>query len=467
VGYFISLGVLFFIIIFFFFFNKISAEENLAEICDLNKVEQICKILNSSDCRALLEKCEKYYQEESDRIEKDVTKTEAEKKTLQNKIYSLNEKIKNLSYQVARSNLIIADLSLQIEDTSKSIDNTSLKIEDIKEKISNILRTINREDKKSLLEILFSEKELSGFFSNLTALESLDAKNKELLEEIKILKENLEKEKEALDNEKNGLEKMVQIQTLQKIENDKLKKEQEQYLKITEQEYQKQLKKKEETTKKAAEIRARIFELFGVAKAPSFGEAYEIAKYTSQFTGVRPAFLLAILTQESNIGKNVGQCFLSDINSGAGKNIKNNTYIPKVMNPQRDVPYFLELTKFLGRDPFSTAVSCPMSFGWGGAMGPAQFIPSTWKLYENKIKNIIGKSGDPWNVKDAFVAAAIYLADFGASKKTWAAEYGAALGYFSGSTSNTKYSFYAKSVMNIASQYEEDIKEIEAANGKN
>lgn len=458
-----NLFYFFLLIVFSLFFNKIVAQENFAEICDLNKVEAICKTVNSSDCRALLEKCENYYQAESDKIEKDINRTAAEKKTLQNKIYGLNQKIKKLSYQISQTNLVITDLTLQIEDTSNSINKTSLKIEDMKEKISNILRIIDMEDKKSLLEILFSAEELSDFFNNLTALESLDTKNRELLQEIKILKANLENEKESLEEEKEGLEKMVKIQTIQKIENDKTRKEQEQYLKLTEAEYQKQLKQKEQTLKKVADIRARIFELFGVAKAPTFGEAYEMAKYTSSLTGIRPAFLLAVLTQESNIGKNVGQCLLSDLNTGAGKSIKNNTPVSRVMNPKRDVPHFVEITKSLGRDVFSTPVSCPMSFGWGGAMGPAQFIPSTWNLYQDKIKNAIGKRGDPWNIRDAFVAAAIYLTDFGAAQKTYNAEYRAALGYFSGSPNNTKYSFYAKSVMNIASQYEEDIKNLEAA----
>jgi len=49
----------------------------------------------------------------------------------------------------------------------------------------------------------------------------------------------------------------------------------------------------------------------------------------------------------------------------------------------------------LGLDPYSTQVSCPMSFGWGGAMGPAQFIPSTWILYKSKLSSILGKTPNP------------------------------------------------------------------------
>jgi membrane-bound lytic murein transglycosylase B len=92
-------------------------------------------------------------------------------------------------------------------------------------------------------------------------------------------------------------------------------------------------------------------------------------------------------------------------------------------------------------------------------MGPAQFIPSTWIKYKERVKQITG-SADPWNIKDAFVAAALYLADFGATKRTYDAEWKAAMIYFSGTT-NRAYSFYGNSVMAIASRYEEDIKILE------
>jgi len=103
-----------------------------------------------------------------------------------------------------------------------------------------------------------------------------------------------------------------------------------------------------------------------------------------------------------------------------------------------------------------------MSFGWGGAMGPAQFIPSTWMLYRDRIKEITGTPADPWNIRDAFLAAGLYLSDYGAARQTRTAEWKAAMIYFSGTT-NKKYRFYGDSVMRIASQYEKDIEEIEKA----
>ena len=453
-------------LLFLFFLSAVAlakAEaEDLGEVCQLDKIEQACGNLSPTDCRNLLEKCEVYYREQSDAIEKDLSKTEQEKKTLQDKISTLNKKIKNLNYQISQSNLVIKDLGIQIEDTKGSIEKTSLKIDDSKSKLINILRTIYEEDQKPIIEILISENDLSDFFDNLMALECLNSKSKELLENIKILKSNLEQQKQSLDEEKEDLERMVKIQTLQKDESSKTKEEQEYYLKLTEAEYQKYLKEKQEVEKKAAEIRARIFELIGVPKAPTFGEAYEIAKEIEKITGVRPAFLLAVLTQESNIGKNVGQCYLKNPSTGEGIVVYSGNTISRVMKPSRDVSPFLEITQELGRDSFNTSVSCPMSFGWGGAMGPAQFIPSTWMLYRNRLKEITGKPADPWNIRDAFLAAALHLADYGAKNQTYNSEWKAAMIYFSGSTSS-KYRFYGDSVMKITKSYEQDIQQLESA----
>ena len=103
------------------------------------------------------------------------------------------------------------------------------------------------------------------------------------------------------------------------------------------------------------------------------------------------------------------------------------------MNPTRDVPEFIKITKRLGSDPFNTLVSCPQEVGWGGAMGAAQFIPSTWVLFEDRITRALGTSAaDPWTARDAFMAAGMYLTDLGARPGSYSAERDAACRYFSG-----------------------------------
>lgn len=408
--------------------------------------------LTSQEEKQILENELKELEEKIAQYEKNITTTQQEKESLARQISILKNKIKKLDLEIRQSNLMIKDLGLQIKDTEASIENTSLRIEDYKKQITDILRTIYKEDQKSYIEIFLAENELSDFFDNLVALESLNTKNQQILQEIKNLKANLEGQKESLDTEKDGMEKLVILRTLQKKESQETKEDQEGLLETTkgkESLYQKYLK---EAQKRAKEIRARIFELIGVAKAPTFGEAYEIAKYVESITGVRPAFLLAVLTQESNIGKNVGQCYLpQDPNENKRR---------RIMHPTRDVPHFLTICQELGRDPYQTKVSCPMSYGYGGAMGPAQFIPSTWVRYRDGVKAVTGKPADPWNVRDSFLAAGLYLADYGAANQTYDGEWRAAMIYFSGGT-NLKFRFYGDSVIKIAAQYAKDIAEIE------
>ncbi|PIZ87905.1 MAG: hypothetical protein COX91_03040 [Candidatus Nealsonbacteria bacterium CG_4_10_14_0_2_um_filter_39_15] len=365
---------------------------------------------------------------------------------------------------------MIGDLGLQITDTQTSIDETSLKIEESKDKLSSLLRSIYEEDQRSLVEILLAEPDLSSFFDNLVALEALNKKNQELLANIKSLKSYLEGQKQTLDTEKQDLERLVTIQTLQKQESETTQKDKDYYLQLTETQYQKYLQEKGEVEKKAVEVRARIFELIGVPEAPTFGEAYEIAKSVERITGVRPALLLAVLTQESNIGKNVGQCYLTNLKTGAGVNIRmgaavNNVMKPMGLNGRRgDVDDFLKITAELGRKWNETPVSCPIPSvgGYGGAMGPAQFIPTTWMIYKDKIAKITGQAANPWSIKDSFLAAALYLADYGAAKQIYNAEWKAAMIYFSGTT-NTRYRFYGDSVMAIATNYAKDIETLEKA----
>lgn len=471
-GCFFSVLLLVFLFSFFIFLNFIIYNfiflkpAVLAEDSSSAENELLATSIPSEERQALEQEL-KELEEQIAKYEQDITKTAEEKKTLASQVSVLKQQISKLNLQIQQSNVMIKDLTLQIGDTEYSITQTSLKIDDSKIKLAEVLRTVYEEDQKSLIEVLLTEQELSDFFDNLVSLEQLSERTDELLKGIKNLKVTLEGQKESLDDEKGDLESVVKIKTLQKKESETAQKEKDSYLKLTEAQYQEQLKKKTEVEKRAAEIKARIFELIGVPEAPTFGEAYEIAKSVETMTGVRPAFLLAVLTQESNIGKNVGQCFLKDPKTGSGVIAYNGKEVERVMKPSRDVVPFLEITTELGRDPYNTPVSCPMSTGYGGAMGPAQFIPSTWIIYKEKTASITGKAADPWNIKDAFLAAALYLSDYGAAKRTTDAEWKAAMIYFSGTSARTKYNgygFYGDSVIKITANYQADIEMLEENN---
>ncbi|MBI2642388.1 MAG: hypothetical protein HYW97_00885, partial [Candidatus Wildermuthbacteria bacterium] len=255
----------------------------------------------ASEERTQLEQELQKLEAEIDSIEGDITKTQQEKKTFENQITILKNKIKKLDLEIQKSSKLVLDLKSQIVDTEESITKT---IEDVgtkKEQLAQILRNIAQEDAKTFPEVVLSGPTLSEFFSNVLSLEVLHQKNKDLLKSLVELQSYLGVQKGNLESEKQEEEHYQRIQVLQKQESQSNKAQTEKLLSATkgkESEYQKLLSDRK---KKAQEIRTRIFELIGVPQAPTFGEALEIANSISVQTGVRPALLLAVLTQESSL----------------------------------------------------------------------------------------------------------------------------------------------------------------------
>ena len=129
------------------------------------------------------------------------------------------------------------------------------------------------------------------------------------------------------------------------------------------------------------------------------------------------------------------------------------------MKPSRDYEPYLRITKELGLDPDTMPLSCPYKGGYGGAMGPAQFIPSTWEGMQSAVARLTGNNPpNPWNAIDAFAASGLYLRDLGAAGGSYSAERKAALRYYAGSNwSNPKNAFYGNEVMAIATKYQSQI----------
>ena len=126
------------------------------------------------------------------------------------------------------------------------------------------------------------------------------------------------------------------------------------------------------------------------------------------------------------------------------------------MHPTRDVPAFLSIADDLGINVFSTAVSCPIANvkGYGGAMGPAQFIPSTWKLFSGRLKETLGYVANPWSPRDAFMASGLYLSDLGAVENNASSQNKAACRYYG---SGGRSCSYSRSVMKLKSKIQANI----------
>jgi len=390
-----------------------------------------CPNMTKDQCTALLTQCAAYYDQQSAQLAKDLTKTSAQKNTLQSAITKLKTKISGLEAQINESTVEVKGLNSQISDTQVSIDKTTAQIQESQNQIAIILQSVYEEDQTPSFVILL-EGNLSDFFSNLAYLDNLNSSVSNLLDNTKNLETYLQGQQVKMSDNVDQLQKTIVLQTLQKKENEQNQQQQNQYLQLTETQYELQQSVKQVTDQASAKIKSMLFQIVGVSQAPTFGQAIVVAQAVAKLIPIRPAFLLAIISQESALGQNVGQCYLTDPKTGAGVGVKSGRVFTNVMKPTRDVQPFIQITTALGRDPYKTLVSCPIAgvAGYGGAMGPAQFIASTWAGLASRLNSLLGQAADPWAIKDSFTASALYLSDLGASKQTTSAESAAAAKYY-------------------------------------
>lgn len=362
-------------------------------------------------------------------------------KSLKNEIDTLNAKIAKINLEIKAINLKINQLNEKINQTENQINLTQNTLNKRETALIELLKKLYVNNNQSILEIILKNPRLSDFFNDLNNIVLLQNDLRITISQIKDLKSQLEEQKIQYALAKADTETLRNYQLNQKNQTDILRQQKNNLLTITkgqESRYQSLLKK---TKEEAAKIRNRLFELLGGGEM-TFEQAYQYAKIASKATGVRPAFILAILDRESALGRNVGRCSYKT-----------------AMNP-KEIPIFLEIVSELNLNPETLTVSCPNVDGpYGGAMGPAQFIPSTWKYYKNQVSQITGNDiPSPWNNSDAFVAAALYLKDAGALNN----ERQAAARYYCGSRWNRYVctNVYAQKVLEKASQFEDDIQTI-------
>ncbi|MBI4129011.1 MAG: lytic murein transglycosylase [Parcubacteria group bacterium] len=385
-------------------------------------------------------------------IEKDIaekrgslSEKQKERATLERDIAILDDQIAIAKRQIKHRDLTISKLRDDIGDKKKAIGDVDKKAARSAQSVAQLIRRTREIDDISLAELMLSGS-LTDVFADIDNFEMIQRDLDRSFDEMALLRSDLSSRKVALEGKQSEEEQLRRLQVLEKQAIEKREGEKKNILTLTkgvEKAYQQLIASREQ---QAAAIRAALFDLRD-SKAIPFGKAYEYAKEASDRTGVRAALILAILREESNLGENVG--------TGNWK---------RDMHPTRDQPIFAQLAQELGFNPDTMPVSKKPSYGWGGAMGPAQFIPSTWVLYKDRIAKTTGENPpNPWTPRTAIFASAILMADNGADSGTYAAERLAALRYFAGWTNAKKaaYAFYGDDVMDFAEEYQRDINILE------
>ena len=394
-------------------------------------------------------------QRQIEEYQKQIETNQSQAKTLETAINALNAEIRQIGLAIKSLELSISQTSSEISSTESQISEAEDKISKHKDAIVQFLKITYENDQKTLTEILLSNDNLSDFFTALNNIRVNQEKLQVTIEEMKRLKVDLEVKQEDLEGKKTDLERARRLQEIEKRSIDSTKSTQAKLLKDTkgqESKYQELVKKSQ---KDIEAIRAQIGYL--IQNGVSAEEAVKYGQLAAIGAGIRPAFLIAELEQESALGANVGKCYIVDATSGATRKVTGQVY-SKGIHPTRDLALFIQITTELGRDPFETPISCGSS--WGGAMGPAQFIPSTWIGYRDIVASLTGHSlPNPWDIEDAFVAAAAKLSRDGASSQTRAGEIAASKRYYCGSATSTKPGCinYANSVQRLAAEIEKNL----------
>jgi len=375
----------------------------------------------------------------------ELTKKQGERQSLERDVAVLDGQIKAAKLAIKQRDLAIKKLTDGITDKEAAIRTLDGKVADGQESVAQMLRRTREIDDISIAELALGGS-ISDLFTEVDEFETVQKALDAAFKQMAAARADLASRKEALLGQQEEEQDLKQLQVLQQKslqQSEGEKKTLVGFAKGQESEYQKMIATQ---TKTATEIRAKLFNLRDSGAIP-FGKAYEYAKEASAKTDVRPALILGILAEESNLGENVG--------TGSWR---------VDMHPTRDQPVFAQICAELGLNPDDMKVSKKPWYGWGGAMGPAQFIPSTWVQYKDRIANITGNSPpNPWDSRTAIYATALLMMDNGADKQTRAAERLAALRYLAGwgNASKAAYAFYGDDVMALADKFQKEIDVLE------
>lgn len=355
-------------------------------------------------------------------------------------VEELKRQLEAAKLELQRTQLTIAQVEDEQVETGERIEELGGQITQQKERLSGLLRVLYEEEEQSLVRLFFDTFSLSQVLAQRELLENLQQQVTETSQEMRKQLEELSGHEEELEGKQENLVQLKAV--LQAQEEEVLTQEEEQQgvlqaQKAEEAAYAAQLA---EAKQAREEIQKQVFKLSSSNVEISLASANDMARFAGKVTGVRPALLMAVLKVESNLGNNVG----------GGR-------YPNDMQPaSREA--FVRLTDKLGLDRNTTPVSRKPASGWGGAMGPGQFMPATWEGIEGRIEQLMGKSPvNPYELSDAFVGAAIYLADRGAAAGNEAESLAR---YLAGPYWQYHVDgWYVKRVLAVAVEYEKELAE--------
>jgi peptidoglycan hydrolase CwlO-like protein len=374
-------------------------------------------------------------------LQKKLDQATQKKQSLEKNLNQIKSSLNTTVAAIGKTKALLRETTDVIKRKELEVQLLEENIQFKKEMLTALMQEIYFNGDKPLVGVILGESDFSGALDEASTVTHLSEKVKVILDEVQDLKGQTESERVNLES--------------MKVENERVlaeKAAQQKTLAGDQAETQSDIKDQEATIaelqKKMNKLKSELSSLLGANI--STDDVMEAAAIASKATGVRKAFILAELTQESGLGRFTGGCLY-----------KNTRVKPA------DKVAFTGIMKELGYDVNNKKISCSPGFGYGGAMGIAQFMPTTWLGYKAKIASMTGHNPpNPWNVVDGVVGMAIKLAAGGATSK--GGEIIASKRYYCGSPASIYWDYskksnpgdkcntYARNVQRLATGYEKN-----------
>lgn len=385
--------------------------------------------------------------------------TDVQVRTLSKEIDSLDDEINSAQKSLDITNQDIESIKAELSETRAYISTLEQTIRAQKALIREYVSSLYVQKDVSLFEVILSQDQLSDLLGSVQKTGVMQDSITESITLISAKEKEIVAEKKHLFDKEEELMALKQSQERQKSLLQQTQEDKETLLAQTkgqQSEYESLLKESFATRQNLLNSIRLLGGADGRPGAISLEEAYAIAvRNAARFNNkIRPEYMVGILKVESGLGANVGRSFYKDSLSGCANKPGNNTKI----NYQKEEQTFERIVRDLGLPLTQPVSGCPFPNyprGTGGAMGPAQFMPTTWAGYEPRLRQLKGGQVSPWNIEDAMLAMTLKL--LGKNEQSIAGndelERRAALCYLGGC--NVKNMWYADKVLNEAARTKE------------
>jgi septal ring factor EnvC (AmiA/AmiB activator) len=327
-------------------------------------------------------------------LQKKLEKEQSAEDKLQQNLGQVKGAVSSTQTAINQTQAAIQETENEISRKEDDIKNLNDQIELQKTMLGSFLQEAYYVQNQPILNVILTENNLRDIFSYSDQLMTLEDKIVSISNDIANNKTQAEQDQVQLAQTKQEHEKILNTKIVQK-----------QNLLANQSQIQAAIQDKQTTI---SQLQGELNDLKdqysrALGKSVSTDDIVKAAAFAAKATGMKKAFLLGVLVQESNKGQNVGGC---------------NYKTSKMTSTQ--LTAFKSINKELGYDYTKKPVSCPSSAykGTGGAMGVAQFMPTTWQGYKSTIASLSGDSPpDPWDLVDGVVAMASKLSNDGADSQ--------------------------------------------------